>query len=529
MRILTILLSTATIAGFLAPMARADAVEGASLSALPVLGLVPVIPAGSSLVVAVLAGVVLAIAFQMILTNLSVAAGISLIGPFDEDDKGKSRRGTAPSAEEVFEEVREVTGAFGLWAVITTSLAMLFACWLAVSLSLTDSVLIGATLGLVVWGLFYIVLTTIEATAISSAVGALFRLAMSGFRTVASATSSLFDTDRQATADAGGGMTDAVAGVLQREGDVQRIRRDLRDYLRKAAVGNPELNFDDVRDDVSLMIHDPKAGAEALRDRWQAMDRDTLRSLIASSRSDISERDAETLLTQLESTRDEALAQADKLKAKARRELRRARREAMEQAEEVRKVAAEAAWWAFGTAAISGAAAVVGGVLGATEIFGDPRDRIIDQTPADVVAPAIPDRADSDVDQGEGEGEGEGEGDATNSVPTNPRPAIDEAPVDPAADRTEPESEVGPAESEAGDGTIKILNDPAPVDPGTADPGSGAEPPAAEAEPEGTAPDPAVAPAPAQVPEQENTAPDPAVTPAPAQVPVEENPAGVNK
>ena len=110
----------------------------------------------------------------------------------------------------------------------------------------------------------------------------------------------------------------------------------------------------------------PKAGAEALRDRWQAMDRDTLRAVIASARSDLDEDDAEALLGQLESVRDEALAQADKLKSKARRELRKARREALEQAEEVRKVASEAAWWAFGTAAVSGAAAVVGGVLGAS-------------------------------------------------------------------------------------------------------------------------------------------------------------------
>ena len=517
MRILTILLSTAALAGLASPMARADAVDASSPPIPSVLGLVTVDPDGSSLIVAVLAGVILAIAFQMILTNLSVAAGVSLIGPFDEEDKGKGRRGAAPSTEEVFEEVREVTGAFGLWAVITTSLAMFFACWLAVSLSLTDSILVGSILGLVVWGLFYILLTTVEATAVSSAVGALFRLAMSGFRTIASATSTLFDTDRRPQADSGGGggMTDAVAGVLQREGDAQRIRRELRDYLRKAAIGNPELNYDDIRDDVSLMIHDPKAGAEALRDRWQAMDRDTIRSLIASARSDISDRDAEALLTQLESTRDEALSQADKLKAKARRELRRARSEALEQAEEVRKVAAEAAWWAFGTAAISGAAAVVGGVLGATEIFGDPRDRVIIEPEVGLTAPVIPTRPAANNVEIESEGK-------TESVVTSPDSSIDPPPVTFGALQDEPEGD----SAEPGDAPLELLDKPAPADSGA----PGAETPEAGSEPEPTDAEAEAEPEPTDAePEAEGSDSETPVAPDPADVPAEENPEGFNR
>ncbi|QDV38798.1 ICP22 family protein [Tautonia plasticadhaerens] len=578
-------------------------------SAFPV---VPYLPDASYIVVAILVGLILAVAFQLLLTSLSVAAGISMLGPLDEEDGGKSggrkRRGNAsvlPSAEEVGEEAREITGAFGLWAAITTAISLFAACWLAGELglirrqaALDDDVqgpvnaLLGALIGLTTWGLFYTLLTTMEGMAITSAVGSLIRTAMAGFKSVASATTSLFEPSaKQQASDMAEGMTKAVADVLQRDGDAQRLKRDLRDYLRELkprpldpgavrrqvagllddlelhavsaggdgpvidvegvvadlrsrgalgpeavesvrrglseafdvaraeasdpdkgpaesaidaaqrlsgksrrsaeagrrrleqylgrtdlpeldpegikrdltrlftepragaaalrsrvammdretvrsllearsdvspeqadrildavqgvvssitgladtgrdeldtrlsraeggaeavrrraerklrsyfdSLGQPELDYDGIKDDVALLFHDPQAGAEALKARWQAMDRDALRAVIASSRSDLDEDDAEALLSRLESVRDEALSQADKLKSKARRELKRVRREALEQAEEIRKVAADAAWWAFGTAAVSGAAAIVGGVLGATELSGD--------------------------------------------------------------------------------------------------------------------------------------------------------------
>lgn len=607
--------------------------EGGSAASAPgdaVFPVVPYLPDASYIVLGILVGLILAVAFQLLLTNLSVAAGISMLGPLDEEDgksNGRRRRGNKPvlpSAEEVGEEAREITAAFGLWATITTAISLFAACWLAGELglirrqaTLDDDVqgpvnaLLGALIGLTTWGLFYTLLTSMEGMAVTSAVGSLIRTAMAGFKSVASATSSLFEPSaKQQASDVAEGMTRAVADVLQRDGDAQRLRRDLRDYLRELkprpiepgavrrqlagllddlelhavttggagpvvdvegvvadlrsrgslgpedvesvrrglsetldvaraeasdpgkgpaesaidavqrlsgksrrsaeagrrrleeylartdlpelepegikeeltrlftepragaealrarvaamdretvrsllearsdvnseqaerildavqdvvssvtglagsgkdqldrrlsqaeggaeavrrraerklrsyfdSLGQPELDFDAVKDDVALLFHDPKAGAEALKDRWQAMDRDTLRAVIASSRSDLDEDDAEALLAQLESVRDEALAQADKLKSKARRELRRVRREALEQAEEVRKVAADAAWWAFGAAAVSGAAAILGGVLGASDLLGDDRGR-----PAPVASsrPAEPGRA----------------------------------------------------------------------------------------------------------------------------------------
>jgi hypothetical protein len=595
---------------------------------------VPYLPGAGYIVVAILVGLILAVAFQLLLTNLSVAAGISMLGPLDEEDgkgNGRKRRGnkgSLPSTEEVAEEAREITGAFGLWAVITTAISLFVACWLAGELGLIErqaaldddvqgptNALLGALIGLTTWGLFYTLLTSLEGMAVTSAVGSLIRTAMAGFKSVASATSSLFEPSaKQQASDMAEGMTRAVADVLERDGDAQRLKRDLRDYLRElkprriepgavrrqvagllddlelhavsaggsgpvidvegvvadlrsrgtlgpedvesvrrglsetfdvvraeaadpskgpadaaidtalqlsgrsrrsaeagrrrleeylertdlpeldpegikrdltrlftepragaaalrarvalmdretvrsllearsdlgpdqadriidtvqdvvasvtglagtgrdeldrrlsqaeggaeavrrraeqklrgyfASIGQPELDYDSLKEDVALLFHDPKAGAEALRDRWQAMDRDTLRAVIASSRSDLDEDDAEALLAQLESVRDEALSQADKLKSKARRELRRVRREALEQAEEVRKVASDAAWWAFGTAAVSGAAAVFGGVLGASELFGDDRGREVE-----VAAVSRPIGVDRDLDQ----------------------------------------------------------------------------------------------------------------------------------
>lgn len=137
---------------------------------------------------------------------------------------------------------------------------------------------------------------------------------------------------------------------------------NVRGYLN--SLERPELNYEGIQRDVRKLFDDPEVGLDALRDRLGQFDRGTLVSLL-SSRSDISEEQANKIADQIESARDSVLGRAERLQAKAEERINALKHQAKEQAEEVQKSAASAAWWLFGTAITSVAAAAIAGVLAA--------------------------------------------------------------------------------------------------------------------------------------------------------------------
>src|SRR5581483_10679452 len=134
---------------------------------------VAVTPAGTAVLfsgphffAALVVGFALAVAFQLVLTHLSVAAGISAAGPVNKKETSRSRKEEKQKGEESRSEpmktVRKIAAGYGLWSLITASIALFFASWLAVKISLTPTILSGAILGLTIWGRFYIAATSPE-------------------------------------------------------------------------------------------------------------------------------------------------------------------------------------------------------------------------------------------------------------------------------------------------------------------------------------------------------------------------------
>jgi hypothetical protein len=199
---------------------------------------------------ALLAGVLLAFAFQLTLTQLSFAAGVSAVGDLhkvlgrDEEDRdedearhphrehtGVHREVTRPvsggvvtgekpqeraehlrkrhdaaahrEADEdrehpsVGSRIRKGLGGAGLWALITSSIALFFASWLAVELTSTLSFLAGAVIGLAVWACFHLVVSTWEAAALSSLAGSVTRLAVDGSRALLGGVGTLLRGSRE--------------------------------------------------------------------------------------------------------------------------------------------------------------------------------------------------------------------------------------------------------------------------------------------------------------------------------------------
>ncbi|NJL83654.1 MAG: MFS transporter, partial [Chloroflexaceae bacterium] len=147
---------------------------------------------------------------------------------------------------------------------------------------------------------------------------------------------------------------------LQLETAIEQVFDRIRTYLNN--LERPELNYDSIRQDVRLLLDDPKAGFEAMRDRLSQVDRGTLVAIL-SSRPDISEADVNRIIDQIEMTRNRVLQRAERIQQAAFDRVEQVKREAQRQAEETRKAAASAAWWLFFTALASAGAAALAGAI----------------------------------------------------------------------------------------------------------------------------------------------------------------------
>lgn len=155
------------------------------------------------------------------------------------------------------------------------------------------------------------------------------------------------------------GIRESVSGTTK-EGQ-SKLDNKLRDYLN--SLGRPELQYKDVKEDIKLLFHDPRAGADQLIKRLKSCDRDTLKALLASSSKKISQEDADHIINRIESARDEVIHKSEQMKQRVEEEVNRARQAAAGTVEETRKAAATAAWWSFACTVCMAAAAVGGGIL----------------------------------------------------------------------------------------------------------------------------------------------------------------------
>ncbi|HAL45024.1 MAG TPA: hypothetical protein DCP47_03780 [Phycisphaerales bacterium] len=146
----------------------------------------------------------------------------------------------------------------------------------------------------------------------------------------------------------------------QISGAKEKLELKLRNYLD--SLEEPEFNYDDIKEDIKLLFHDPKAGADALINRLKSFDRDTLKKII-SSRRDISEERAEQIVSRIEEARDDVINKAEQMKSKVQEKTRQAQELAAATVEETRENAMIAAWWAVGAACFAAFASILGAIF----------------------------------------------------------------------------------------------------------------------------------------------------------------------
>ncbi|NMG21335.1 MFS transporter [Brasilonema bromeliae] len=235
---------------------------------------------------ALISGVILAFALQLVLTNLSVAAGISYLGRSSDSNGGDGEVGSFGGT------IRKIGTAVGLWTLITVTIALAIACFLAVRLSLFGnwSPVQGAILGLVIWGAYFLLLVWVSSTTVGSLVGSLVNTATSGFQAIlGTATAALgakaINNQVVATAEA------AAAAVRREIGsavDPATLRDKVEDYLEM--VRPPELDISKIRGEFEKLLNDPQLKAIASSPDLRNIDRQKFLDLI-SSRTDLSKRE----------------------------------------------------------------------------------------------------------------------------------------------------------------------------------------------------------------------------------------------
>ncbi|HLO47247.1 MAG TPA: MFS transporter [Kamptonema sp.] len=245
---------------------------------------------GPQFFIALIAGVVLACAFQLLLTNLSVAAGLSYWGNQSSGDRNSESEGSP---------VAHIGAKVGTWTLVTVSVALFFACLLAVKLSLIQSVGLGAIIGLVVWGTYFSMLVWVSSTTVGSLVGSVVNTATAGFQAIVgtaaaalgakAAKDQVVNTARAAAAAVGHELGSAIDPVT--------LRETVEDYIEK--LKPPELDLKGMRGEFEKLLNDPQLKAIAGGENLPNLDRQTLVDLV-SSRSDLSKKDVNRIVDQLQ-------------------------------------------------------------------------------------------------------------------------------------------------------------------------------------------------------------------------------------
>ncbi|MBD2451816.1 MFS transporter [Nostoc sp. FACHB-152] len=247
---------------------------------------VSVVFSGPKFLVALLAGVLMAFAFQLLLTNFSVAAGISYIG---------SDSSSSDDSESLGETIRKVENQVGIWALITSSIALFIACFFAVKLSLIESAFLGSIIGVVIWAAYFSLVVWLGSSTVGSLIGAVASTANSGFKALMGTATSAVGANvaKKQMVSTVEDITAAVRRELTSGFDVSSIQNTLQSSL--ANLQRPQLDFNDIRSQFDKIFSDVDFDS----DLAQNFNRQTFVDLI-SSRTDFSKADVNKIADQLE-------------------------------------------------------------------------------------------------------------------------------------------------------------------------------------------------------------------------------------
>lgn len=333
---------------------------------------------GSQGFLVLIAGVLLALAFQLLLTTFFIALGISYSD--SEEDANPEQNGSLD------DRINRVGTVVGLRTVGTISISLFGACFLAIKLSLTPDLLLGAILGLVIWAAYFSLILGVSFTTAGSLVGKVVNTATSGLQGIVGTAAVVIgakNVTKQVVSTADAAAT-TVRQELSSAVDPATTRKAIDDYLQQLRL--PEAEHQDLQDQFRRLATTSDMKALARENHLRQVGRQNFIEMV-NSRTDFSKQNINQAVDQWETfwqqlwgeqetsengnglvgalqSAHPSQPQPDQLTPKLEELIdQTSKRQAQQQDEAKQKVAETAAWWLFGTAFFSAAASVVAGAI----------------------------------------------------------------------------------------------------------------------------------------------------------------------
>jgi hypothetical protein len=241
--------------------------------------------------VSLLSGLMMAFAFQLLLTNLSVAfiASPGALPDSDHDSDG------------LISTIRGIETKVGVGALVTVTIALFAACFLAVKLSLVSNSFLGAIIGVVIWSTYFSVMVWLGSSAVGSLIGSIMSTATSGLQgIVGTATTALgANAAKNQLVSTAEDITAAVRRELTSGIDAGSIQKTFQSSLSKLKL--PNLDLDEIGSQFEKLLKESDLKGIADSDLLHNIDRQSFVDLI-SSRADFSKKDINQIADRLEST-----------------------------------------------------------------------------------------------------------------------------------------------------------------------------------------------------------------------------------
>ena len=253
-------------------------------------------PSSPEIFVALLSGIAMAFAFQLLLTNLGVAILSSQGTPDldnDSDDDGDD--------EGLMSTMRGIETKVGFAALITVTIALFAACYLAVKLSLVNNAFDGAILGVVVWSVYFTLVVWLGSRAVGSLIGSIVSTATSGLQGImGTATTALgANAAKNQVISTAEEVTAAVRRELTSGFDPSSIQKTLQSSLGNLQL--PGVDLDKIGSQFEKLLKESDLKDLANNDLLKNIDRQSFVDLI-SNRTDFSKKDINQIADRLEST-----------------------------------------------------------------------------------------------------------------------------------------------------------------------------------------------------------------------------------
>ncbi|WP_019508001.1 hypothetical protein [Pleurocapsa sp. PCC 7319] len=259
---------------------------------------------GTQIVVAIVVALMIAFAVQFLLTNFGLAIGISLL-------KYRPQTSSKPATESSQSENSGISVNLsffaGLGILLTLNSVLFIACYLAVRFSTANDPVSGATLGIVIWSTYFLILIWVSYSAVSSVTSWVFGSVATKLRQLIDAiATSIQGTENPALELL---TEEAATNLIHQEIQTSLAEFDLQqridDYLQSRP--SPELDLTLISQGFADLLAQLNLETLAETNLLQKIDRQTFIPLI-EERTNLSTSQVEQVVERLENVWQQTVA-----------------------------------------------------------------------------------------------------------------------------------------------------------------------------------------------------------------------------